>query len=134
MDLWPLPIIHAFAGMGPLSGAILLEALQERCWPRLEVLGISDNPALGKKVLEGVVEVIEDRMLTYVEAFYLNKSGMSQQSGERLLRALKEGACPVLDEVGVDSDLGIDWKEGLASLGLEPMMDSSDEEESDEEE
>lgn len=101
-------------GMGEEAGHALLEALREGAWPKLEKLSCNRN-GLGDGIVgEGLAEVVEGGVGSWLKSLDVQWCDMTEAGGERLCLALRRGALPRLEHLMVHKRLGVDWRSAVA--------------------
>lgn len=94
---------------------LLVKALCENTWPKLEVLKAACNIDMGEPLGLGLATALETGACQRLRELDLQCTFMEEGALHRIAAALKAGALPRLELLGVDGVEGVDWKDAVKS-------------------
>lgn len=109
-----------------MAGQALVQALQDKAWPELEVLVLDHNPAiLSDEVTASFLKLLsqdglgDDDKLPRLRELHLVDCGLSEEGDERLFDSIARGACPRLNSISLERKVKLEeggWQERLCVI------------------
>lgn len=109
-------IVHDVA-MGRGGGRAVVEALRQRAWFELEVLGMSEVHLRDDRLWRELVELLEAGACPKLTKLVVDRTDLGEEGAQRLCQALRHGACPRLEWLFVTPLECGDWEEIVAARG-----------------